>query len=119
VRWENGWPTILRGDAAVPYVHRRPTLPAQPAPAIPTHGNFTVREELDGPELPPHWLAIRTPRERWHDFTSSPGALTAWRMSPSPETIPGVWLTQPGSIRRPWRRAIQSTSAPAQLPVSA
>ena len=76
VRWQNGWPTILTGDAAVPYVHRRPSLPAQPAPAIPTHGNFTVREEFDGPELAPHWLMIRTPRERWHDFTSSPGALT-------------------------------------------
>ena len=36
-----------------------------------------------------------------------------------PDTMPGVGLTQLGFTRKPWRRAIQSTSAAAQLPVSA
>jgi len=74
VEWQNGWPVILIGDATIPYVHRRPALPRQPAPAIPTSGNFTVRDEFDTPRLAPYWEMIRTPREQWYELGS--GALT-------------------------------------------
>ncbi|MEO6528629.1 MAG: glycoside hydrolase family 43 protein [Gemmatimonadaceae bacterium] len=76
VQWVNEWPVILAGNAVVPHSAVRPALPAQPAPAIPTSGNFRIRDEFDGPELAPYWQMIRTPRTRWYDFTSSPGALT-------------------------------------------
>jgi xylan 1,4-beta-xylosidase len=78
VRWENGWPIITTGDQTVPYVARRPNLPRQPAPLVPTSGNFTVRDEFDGSTLPPYWQVIRTPRVRTYDLTTTPGALTLY-----------------------------------------
>lgn len=77
VTWKDGWPFITTDP--VPYAHRRPLLSPQPPPGgtpVPTSGNFTVREEFDGPRLPLDWLMIRTPRDTFVDFTSSPGALT-------------------------------------------
>jgi alpha-N-arabinofuranosidase len=76
VRWVDGWPVITTGTETVPYVHRRPRLVRQPAPAIATAGNFTIRDEFDGRELPPHWVVMRTPRERWYDLAARPGSLT-------------------------------------------
>jgi alpha-N-arabinofuranosidase len=74
VRWENGWPMILRDTATVPYVHRRPRLPTQSLPPIPTAGNFTFRDEFDGSALKPYWQLLRTPRERWYSVAG--GRLT-------------------------------------------
>jgi xylan 1,4-beta-xylosidase len=75
VRWVDGWPVILTGDAPVPYVHARPNLPAQPAPAVPLSGNFTVRDELDRGTLAPYWTFIRTVRSPFYDLSTSPGFL--------------------------------------------
>ena len=77
VEWKDGWPRFVGGMAPIPYALRRPDLPAQPAPALPTHGNFTVRDEFDGPALAPHWLMIRTPRETWHALSGGALALRA------------------------------------------
>ena len=73
VRWVDGWPVILPEGQRIPFVHARPNLPRDSAPEIPTTGNFTVRDEFNGPELAPYWLRIRTPRERWYSFAD--GAL--------------------------------------------
>jgi xylan 1,4-beta-xylosidase len=75
VRWADGWPIILEGDTAVPYVHRRPNLPFQPAPEVPTTGNFTYVDKFEVEELLPYWTFIRTPREKWYDLKSIPGTL--------------------------------------------
>jgi xylan 1,4-beta-xylosidase len=75
VRWVDGWPHILDGDATVPYVHRRPDLPPQPPPPVPTTGNFVHTDEFDAGELDPYWTFIRTPREQWYDMNSEPGSL--------------------------------------------
>ncbi len=65
VRWTaDGWPVILEGDAEVPYVHDRPALAPQPAPPVPTSGNFTVTDDFDGP-LAPIWTALRTANRDW------------------------------------------------------
>ena len=74
LEWKDGWPTFVGGREPVRYALPRPKLPAQPAPAIPTHGNFTVREEFDGSALAPYWMMLRTPRERWWELKG--GALT-------------------------------------------
>jgi alpha-N-arabinofuranosidase len=74
VRWVDGWPVITEPGQAIPYVARRPALRAQPAPRVPTSGNFRVREEFDGPRLAPHWLMIRTPRQPFAELAA--GALT-------------------------------------------
>jgi alpha-N-arabinofuranosidase len=76
VTWKDGWPSITTDTQSVPYVHEKPALASMPAPAVPTHGNFTLRDEFDGPTLAPYWNLIRTPKERWYDFTSARGALT-------------------------------------------
>jgi alpha-N-arabinofuranosidase len=76
VRWVDGWPEILTGSATVPYVHRRPSLPRQAPAALPTNGNFAVREDFSDTTLAPYWTFIRTPRERWHDLTTPRGWLT-------------------------------------------
>jgi xylan 1,4-beta-xylosidase len=76
VRWENGWPMILGGDATVPYVAERPKLPPQPAPKIPTLGNFTVRDDFTDTKLAPYWEFVRTPHGAFFDLTSHPGSLT-------------------------------------------
>jgi len=74
LEWKDGWPSFIGGREPVPYAVKKPNLPAQPAPAIPTHGNFSVREEFDGRTLAPYWMMLRTPREQW--WTLGGGALT-------------------------------------------
>ncbi|HEX7071767.1 MAG TPA: glycoside hydrolase family 43 protein [Rhodothermales bacterium] len=68
VTWHNDWPTILPVTEPVAFMVDGPALPRSPEPAIPTSGNFTVRDEFDGAELPLYWNFIRTPRESWHDL---------------------------------------------------
>jgi alpha-N-arabinofuranosidase len=67
---------ILTDSATVPYVHARPALPREPAPPVPTSGNFAIRDEFDATSLAPSWVFLRTPRERWYDLESPRGALT-------------------------------------------
>ena len=65
VTWEDGWPRITRPGQTIPYTHRRPNLPAQAAPKVPTSGAFSVRDEFDADALPPYWMTMRNPRSRW------------------------------------------------------
>ena len=76
VTWRDGWPVLTSGEMGVPYVARRPALPRQPAPAIPTSGNFTVRDDFSARALAPYWLQLRTPREPSLDLGASPGWLS-------------------------------------------
>jgi xylan 1,4-beta-xylosidase len=78
VKWVDGWPIVLEGDATVPYVHKRPDLPYQTAPEIPTTGNFTFIDEFENEKLHPYWIFIRTPREQWYDLTTFPGTLIVY-----------------------------------------
>ena len=77
VRWENGWPRITDPGQAIPWVHARPALPAQPAPPVPTNGGFEVRDEFDGAKLPPYWMMLRNPRSNWFSLADGALALTA------------------------------------------
>jgi xylan 1,4-beta-xylosidase len=76
VTWVGGWPIILPAKEVIPYVHTRPRLAADSAPRLPTHGNFSYRDEFNDTSLALHWLQIRTPKERSYDLTSQPGWLT-------------------------------------------
>jgi len=76
VRWENGWPRITAPGDTIPYAHRRPSLPPQPTPAVPTSGAFTVRDEFEGQALPPYWMTPRNPRSVWHRLEGGALALT-------------------------------------------
>jgi alpha-N-arabinofuranosidase len=76
VNWRGGWPVITSGQEGVPYVAARPNLPKQPAPAVPTHGNFTTRDEFSSKTLAPYWLQMRTPHEQVVDLATTPGWLS-------------------------------------------
>ena len=76
VDWSGEWPIITRPGQVIPYQAQRPALPEQPAPNIPTSGPFEIRDEFDGPALPPYWMMMRNPRDVWFDLTSTPGALS-------------------------------------------
>jgi xylan 1,4-beta-xylosidase len=88
VRWEGGWPLITRGDERVPYQVERPALPPAAAPAIPTSGNFRLRDEFSGERIAPYWLQLRTPGGRpWVDTRTEAGTLL---LTPRAERLDGV-----------------------------
>jgi xylan 1,4-beta-xylosidase len=112
VTWQNDWPMILEGDAPVPYARRRPTLPKQPAPAVPTSGEFTVRDDFDGPTLPMYWVTIRAPGTASYNLESNPGWLTLHARSAGFE--PSAMPSFVG--RRQQHRAFSASTAMAYLP---
>jgi alpha-N-arabinofuranosidase len=65
VTWTKGWPRITAPGEAIAAVHRKPDLPAQPEPRLPTSGAFAVRDDFNG-TLPRYWMMMRNPRERWY-----------------------------------------------------
>jgi len=65
VRWEQGWPRITDHGARVPWVARRPNLPAGTRAPVPTSGSFTIRDEFNGSKLPPYWMMMRNPVGKW------------------------------------------------------
>lgn len=62
VTWKDGWPTILPAGQRVPFVAKRPDLPRQPAPKLPTSGDFGYVDEFDGTKLAMQWIGVRTPK---------------------------------------------------------
>ena len=105
VTWHDDWPIILPKGVAVPYVHARPTLPRQPAPSIPTSGDFEVRDEFAGPKLAPYWMTIRATQRDGYDLTTSPGSLT---LHARPDAIGA--LTEPAFIGRRQQHGWMSAS---------
>ena len=73
VEWKDGWPRITSPGEVVPWIAKRPALPAQPKPAVPTSGAFTVRDDFNGSLLPPYWMMMRNPDGEW--WRISGGAL--------------------------------------------
>ena len=76
VTWVDDWPVILPSNQPVPIVAPAPRLPQGTEAATPLNGNFTWRDEFDGPKLGLAWNFLRTPHEIWHSLTETPGALT-------------------------------------------
>ena len=65
VSWREGWPRITSPGEVIPWTAKRPRLPQQPAPPVPTNGPFRVLEQFDAPVLGPHWLMMRNPQGQW------------------------------------------------------
>lgn len=83
VEWTaDGWPIILKRGKAIPHVARRPDLPADPAPEMPTNGPFTLMEAFDTPALGLHWMSMRAPADAWLKLQQ--GAL---HLTPRPEGL--------------------------------
>ena len=82
VTWKNGWPTILPKGKPVPFVVKRPNLPAE---SEPQHaGNFGAVETFADGKLGLDWVTIRTPKETWYKIAN--GGLT---LQARPEAIGG------------------------------
>jgi len=115
VRWtDDGWPMILEPGLPVPAVVAAPKLPAAPSPAIPTTGNFTWRDEFDGPALPPVWTQLRTPQETWYSLTEKPGSLA---IQPRAEALGGKG--NPSLLVRPQQHANFTATIAVEVPASA
>jgi xylan 1,4-beta-xylosidase len=118
VTWTDDWPAILEPDQPVPTLVAVPRLPASPAPPIPLNGNFTWRDEFDGPALPPVWTQLRTPHESWYSLTEKPGALA---IQPRAATLGGKG--NPSFLGHPQQHAtfaaIIAVHAPATAGASA
>ena len=70
VEWtDDGWPTILPADERVPLALDAPNGVAVTHSAeLPLSGNFTWRDEFDGPGLMSAWIMLRSPSETWWSF---------------------------------------------------
>ena len=71
VTWKDGWPTILPAGQRVPFVADRPKLPRQPAPKLPTSGDFGYVDEFDGSKLGMQWIGVRTPKAPVYRLSAS------------------------------------------------
>ncbi len=66
VTWKDGWPIILPKGKAIPFVGKVPDLPKQPAPKIPTSGDFGYVDDFDGTKLAMQWIGVRTPKRPFY-----------------------------------------------------
>jgi alpha-N-arabinofuranosidase len=80
---------------------------------VPTTGNFTWRDEFDGPTLNPAWIFARVPREQWADLRAKPGALTIHPLAESLDT-----LKNPSFLARRQQHIAFDASTSLQLPAT-
>ncbi len=65
VTWEDGWPRILSAGQPVPDRPIRPDGTGATPTGSPLSGNFTWRDEFDGPSLDLHWQRLRQVEAPW------------------------------------------------------
>ena len=72
VTWQDSWPVILPPSTPVPLALKKPNLPADKAPAVPTTGNISFTDNFDSDTLAFRWIGLRAPASKWY-ATSSAG----------------------------------------------
>jgi alpha-N-arabinofuranosidase len=113
VSWNDGWPMILDPSQPIPAVLPRPDLPPAAPADIPHSGNFTWRDEFDGPDIAMPWNSLRTPADAWADLDAVPGSVV---LSARAERLSGD--ATPAYLARRQQHASFSASAAMQLPQS-
>jgi xylan 1,4-beta-xylosidase len=66
VTWENDWPIILPPGTPVPLTVKKPNLPADKTPAVPTTGDINFTDNFDSDTLAFRWIGLRAPTSRWY-----------------------------------------------------
>ncbi len=66
VTWRDGWPHILPDGERIPFVAKRPALPADRPGTPPMSGDFSYVDRFDGPRLAMQWIGVRTPKQPFH-----------------------------------------------------
>ena len=77
VTWQDGWPRILPGDRAIPFVAPRPKLPPQPTTPPQPDGAIAYTDEFDSRSLALQWIGVRTPRAPFYRLEGGTLALDA------------------------------------------
>jgi xylan 1,4-beta-xylosidase len=75
VKWENEWPIILPPATPVPLTVKKPALPSDNAPAVPTTGNIALTDNFDSDSLAFRWIGLRAPTSTWHVASKTARAL--------------------------------------------
>jgi xylan 1,4-beta-xylosidase len=89
VRWQDGWPIILPKGDAVPLVAKAPKLPARPAPALPTSGDFAYVDRFAGSRLSMQWVGIRTPKAPFYRVERGELVITGGGQLGDLQQVPG------------------------------
>ncbi len=76
VQWRDGWPSLLPGDAAIPYTAKAPAGTRLPAEQAPLSGNFRWHDAFDAASLQREWLSLRVPKRTLAELHSRAGWLT-------------------------------------------
>ena len=66
VTWKDGWPVILPHGQSIPLAVRKPDLPQQPPPKLPTSGNFSYVDNFNGDNLAMQWIGVRIPKQPFY-----------------------------------------------------
>jgi xylan 1,4-beta-xylosidase len=76
VTWtDDGWPVILQPRTPVPLTVKKPNLPTDKAPAIPSTGNISFTDNFDSDSLAFRWIGIRKPASKWYAISKADKAL--------------------------------------------
>jgi alpha-N-arabinofuranosidase len=89
VEWpSNGWPTILKTGERVPLIVQAPAHAHLSPPSDNSFlsGNFDWKANFETTTLPPSWLMLRTPQEKWWNINAAAKQLT---LNARPEKLSG------------------------------
>jgi alpha-N-arabinofuranosidase len=86
VKWEDGWPFILRDNEEVRYFYPYPIQSSAEHPAILYSGNLKYRDDFSLEVLNKNWMFLRTPQKKRYDLKQKRGFLA---MQLQPETCSG------------------------------
>ncbi|KAF0093906.1 MAG: xylan 1 4-beta-xylosidase [Puniceicoccaceae bacterium 5H] len=112
VTWEDGWPMILPEGEPIPRTPERPNLQTGGVePNVPLNGNFTWRDDFEGPELGLPWNMLRNPQRRWWHLNPEAGTLSL-----EPQAIGLDTLQNPSFLGRRQQHLSFEASTSLELP---
>jgi alpha-N-arabinofuranosidase len=107
VTWKDAWPVVLEHGKAIPTTLPGPKVMKDDAGGDALSGNFTRRDDFDGP-LGPEWIQVHVPKETWYTLRS--GSLTI-----KPRKTPLTAKTNPTFLAR--RQQHQDFDASTELSI--
>jgi len=91
VQWNDGWPRITEPKTQLPWVLKRPNLPAGPKAPVPTSGSFSIRDDFNGSKLPLYWMMMRNPVGKWWRLSGGALHLDAQGVALGDMGNPSLW----------------------------
>jgi xylan 1,4-beta-xylosidase len=76
VTWEDGWPSILKGNEEVQYHYPVPMPSLTKTVANSFNGNLRYRDEFNNSSLNSRWVFLRTLRQKWYSLSEKKGFLS-------------------------------------------